>query len=259
MAWIESHQQLGSHPKLFRLADLLDVSPATAVGHLHYLWWWSLDYAQSGSFVEFTEAEIARAAQWTPGPDQETDLFVRALRASGFLDDDDLHDWHDYAGKLLDRRKSDAERKRKSRMSTARPVDVRTPSVVTEQNSTEPDRTEPDPLVVVAQTDTGKVLSMLSELPGYMNVAADVKAARVIVKECIRVDVDYQMVVATFVDYYPRGVVLHGWKDPVNALVSSLDVAIAKVKNPRTSLPPGDKGRRVNIDGARRSRATNRY
>ena len=49
MAWIESHQALGRHPKLRRLARALNISHPTAVGDLHYLWWFAIDFAQDGS------------------------------------------------------------------------------------------------------------------------------------------------------------------------------------------------------------------
>jgi len=39
VAWIESHQTLGQHPKTRKLARLLNISAPTAVGHLQFLWW----------------------------------------------------------------------------------------------------------------------------------------------------------------------------------------------------------------------------
>jgi len=53
MAWIESNQEVGRHPKTKKLARLLDISVVTAVGHLHYLWWWALDFAQEGVLTKF--------------------------------------------------------------------------------------------------------------------------------------------------------------------------------------------------------------
>ena len=51
-AWIESHQSLRDHPRKDQLAEELfvgrvpnDVANYAAVGILHYLWWWALDYA----------------------------------------------------------------------------------------------------------------------------------------------------------------------------------------------------------------------
>lgn len=122
MAWIESHQNLGDHPKTLRAATMLRVSPAEMVGHLHFLWWWALDYAQTGDISALTAAEIASAARWTRGnthQKRDPELFVDALLTcgpNGFLDRVDgrlqIHDWMEYAGKLIERRRKDAARKR---------------------------------------------------------------------------------------------------------------------------------------------------
>lgn len=98
MAWIESHQSLGRHPKLFKLAGLLGIDKAQAVGHLHYLWWWALQYASSGDLSIFNNGEIAIAAEW-PG---DSKAFYGSLKESSWLDPDGkLHDWLDYAGQWL--------------------------------------------------------------------------------------------------------------------------------------------------------------
>lgn len=112
MAWIESHQELGAHPKLGRLARALGVSRPTALGHLHLLWYWALDYAPSGDISRYRASEIARAAEWEGKPG----VFTKALRDAGFLDPGQvIHDWPDYAGKLIERRRADAARKRAER------------------------------------------------------------------------------------------------------------------------------------------------
>ena len=106
--WIESHQTLGSHPKTKKLARLLGVDTPTAVGHLHYLWWWAMDYAPNGSLRRYDAADIADAALWKGDPQQ----FVDAAVAAGFLDGDEsglcIHAWDQYTGRLMDQR----ERKR---------------------------------------------------------------------------------------------------------------------------------------------------
>lgn len=158
MAWIESNQELGRHPKMKKLARLLSISWPEAVGYLHYLWWWALDFAQDGDLTKYEAGDIADAVLWQGDP---TEL-VNALIESGFLDvrDDgslEIHDWFDYAGLLLEKRRKDAERKRKSRqnlkaslrtpqenerMSEGCPADGAGNSTV--PNSTVPNQTEPD-------------------------------------------------------------------------------------------------------------------
>jgi hypothetical protein len=118
MAWIESHQSLGSHPKTIKLARLLGVSKIEAVGHLHFLWWWSMDYAQDGDLDKFDDVDISIGAEWGG----EASDFVDALVTVGFLERDGnvlkIHDWYDYAGKLIDRRAKNAARMRDARAST---------------------------------------------------------------------------------------------------------------------------------------------
>lgn len=112
MAWIESHQSVATHPKTKRLARILQISIPELVGHLHLLWWWALDFAPDGSLDRYDVHDIADAVMWEGNPQD----FVDALITAGYIDRDEsglcIHDWHDYAGKLLDRRASDAARKK---------------------------------------------------------------------------------------------------------------------------------------------------
>lgn len=162
MAWIESHQELGRHPKTNKLTRILkETQPETkhpaVIGYLHYLWWWALDYAQNGSLARYDNAEIAEAARW----EGDADTFVNALIDAGYIDKTDeglqLHDWYEYAGKLVERREKDRERKKKKKgaggtpdNSDGTPQDgARLPSVhnptqpnQTKHNQTKPNRTE---------------------------------------------------------------------------------------------------------------------
>ena len=124
MAWIESHQEVGRHPKTKKLARLLGVSLPAAVGHLHYLWWWALDFAPSGTLEKFDEYDIADAVHW----DGEPEKLVDALTDVGYLDRDGngvlrIHDWGEYAGKLLEKRAKDRARKRAAAEAAGVPQD----------------------------------------------------------------------------------------------------------------------------------------
>jgi hypothetical protein len=117
MAWIESHQSLGTHLKLRRLAKELRIHRAQAIGHLQFLWWWALDNAPKGDLSALSSAEIEEAAEW-PGP---KDVFVDALRMHRWLDADGMiHDWDEYAGRLIAQREKDRQRKRDSRRPEVR-------------------------------------------------------------------------------------------------------------------------------------------
>jgi hypothetical protein len=112
MAWIESHQSLGTHLKLRRLARTLGICRAQAVGHLHYLWWWAVDGAPSGDLSALCALEVAELAEW-PG-DAET--FLAALRDCGWIDSDGkIHDWKDYFGRILTFREGNRERQNRRR------------------------------------------------------------------------------------------------------------------------------------------------
>jgi len=152
MAWIEAHQQLRDHPKITRLGRLLDVPRTSATGHMMFLWWWALDHAEDGDLSDYDALDIADAA----GFEGDAETFVDALLACGpgdrhgFVCRNDgrlvLHDWWDYAGKLVDRRVKDRERKRAQRESSnGRPADVHRTSadiarrpIGTQHNTTEP-------------------------------------------------------------------------------------------------------------------------
>lgn len=116
MAYIESHQELARHPKTRRLARVLGISLPTAVGHLQFLWWWAMDYAQDGDLSRYDAADIADAALW----EGDAEVFLEALidcgpgGGAGFVDRTEagraLHDWHEYGGKLHAERRKNAER-----------------------------------------------------------------------------------------------------------------------------------------------------
>lgn len=112
MTWIESHQELARHPKTRRLARALGVGIPATIGHLHLVWWWAMDYAPGGDLSRWDDEDIAIAAMWEGDPA----AFVGALTECGFLDPErTIHDWDEYAGKLIDRRAANAERMRNAR------------------------------------------------------------------------------------------------------------------------------------------------
>jgi hypothetical protein len=89
---------------------------------LENLWLWALEYRENGVLDRLTPAEIALASNWHGDPD----VWVESLLKSGWLDTvkDEagvaqlyLHDWHDYAGRLIEKRKQNRERMRNARAS----------------------------------------------------------------------------------------------------------------------------------------------
>lgn len=141
MAWIESHQEVGRHPKTRKAARRLEISIPQMVGHLHLLWHWALDYADTGDLGAHDNEDLALGAMWDGDPDQ----FVEVLTTVGYIDDDrTLHHWMDYAGRLVaDRiRKRD---ERAARASTDSPRTVQGQSVDRARARTVPNPTNQEP------------------------------------------------------------------------------------------------------------------
>lgn len=121
MAWIESHQEISRHPKTKRLARNLGISIPTAVGHLHLLWHWCLDYAQDGDLSRHAVEDIADAVMW----DDDAQTLVNELILAGFLDTDygqelKVHNWEKYGGRLLAMRRQNADKQKKWRENQAK-------------------------------------------------------------------------------------------------------------------------------------------
>lgn len=114
MAWIEVHQGLREHKKLYACAELLNISRVEMLGTVISLWLWALDNAQDGSLEGISTRTIARVCDW---PEKKASALVEALVSTGWLDRDGdklmIHDWMDYAGRLMERREKDRKRKKK--------------------------------------------------------------------------------------------------------------------------------------------------
>ena len=113
----------------------------SAVGLLGCLWTWALNNAPDGDLSRFPKQAIARECYWN----KSADTLLNALIACGWVDDElHIHDWNDYAGRLIDRREQNAERKRKSR---ARHTPVTRDDTATgddRHRATVPNRTKPN-------------------------------------------------------------------------------------------------------------------
>ncbi len=141
MAWIELHQSLREHRKMFACAEMLNLSRKEMIGTLVSLWLWALDNAQDGSLDGVSNRTIASVCDW---PEKKADKLVEVLRSTGWIDTAPdgrlvIHDWSDYAGKLMERREKDRQRKRKTkdnptdqeRISTGIPAEIHGKSCAT--------------------------------------------------------------------------------------------------------------------------------
>jgi hypothetical protein len=123
MAWIESHDNIADHPKTRKVARDMKMSVVEVVGALHCLWHWCLRYAEDGDLSRFEPRLIADASRLHSR--RSAEHYIESLIEAGgpgkpgFLERTKdgrllVHDWWDFAGKLIEKRKADRERKRKS-------------------------------------------------------------------------------------------------------------------------------------------------
>lgn len=138
---------------MFACADALNLSRIEMIGTLVSLWLWALDNAQDGSLEGVSDKTIARVCDF---PEKKATKLMTALLDNGFVDYDGdhyiIHDWFDYAGKLMERREKDRKRKGKStgkqadfqRNSIGNPAEFHENSCATVPNRTLPYPTVPN-------------------------------------------------------------------------------------------------------------------
>lgn len=133
MPWIESHDDIWDHWKTLKLCDLLGRKDYAVVGHLTSLWHFVLRNAwRDANLEKWGDQGIERAARW----DGEPGVFVKALREAGYLDGSVAHDWLERAGKLVNDRLYNDQRKKYAV--------IRRKSDATLPNPTLPNPTQPN-------------------------------------------------------------------------------------------------------------------
>jgi hypothetical protein len=112
MYYVQVHQSLVTHPKTFKLARLASLDVFAVVGRLVALWCWALDEAPEGRIDAACVDLVATATMWRGDADQWVGWLVQA----GFLDAVEggfqIHDWEDYAGRLMASREANRDRQR---------------------------------------------------------------------------------------------------------------------------------------------------
>lgn len=131
-----------------------------------------MDFAEDGDLSAYSAEDIADAAEWQG----DAERFANALVEAGFVDRTEagwkLHDWEDYAGKLIERRRREAERKRKER---GRPEDV--------QRTSGGQREESAPNHNHNNNHTEKVVDSLATLENQQHASRHSGAQRPVVDE----------------------------------------------------------------------------
>ena len=138
---------------MFACADALNLSRIEMIGTLVSLWLWALDNAQDGSLEGVSDRTIARVCDF---PEKKAGKLMESLHKYGWLDRNGdhyvIHDWYDYAGKLMERREKDRRRKKTSAnkqadfqgSSSGNPEEVPGNSYATVPNRTLPYPTVPN-------------------------------------------------------------------------------------------------------------------
>lgn len=133
MAWIQVNDTLREHRKTYALANALNIEDYAAVGLTVCLWTWALTNAETGNLSVFPPRAVARACGWQG----DASALLDALVASGFLDADyRIHDWDEYAGRLIEKRESSRERMRTQRRTQKEKTQVFNESLPTPVRST---------------------------------------------------------------------------------------------------------------------------
>ena len=135
MTWIKSEIGLAHHPKIKKLARLLNIPIPQAIGHVHLLWWFATEYAREGNLADFDESDLAEAMYW----EKEPSILLNALRKTHLLDGNKIHDWYEYAGALIEKRDADAKRMREYR-AKQKQAKIGSPSISDEKQLRRVDR-----------------------------------------------------------------------------------------------------------------------
>lgn len=137
MAWIESHDDIWEHHKTLKLISLLGLPDVQVVGHLMSLWHFVLRNAwRDANLAPWGDEGIERAARWRG----KAGVFVKALRAAGYMDGTEVHGWSERAGRLV----YDRFRKEDERLSAVKRRTIGGQSKATVPNRTQPYPTKPN-------------------------------------------------------------------------------------------------------------------
>tara|TARA_Y100000310_G_scaffold50965_2_gene47052 strand:- start:9920 stop:10684 length:765 start_codon:yes stop_codon:yes gene_type:complete len=237
MAWIQVDQSLIRHRKILALGRSLSVTRTSAVGHMVSFWCWALDNAPGGLLASESDEAIATGADW----DGEPEAFVEAVVEAGFIDREGgalhIHDWHDYAGKLVAKRRLDADRQRRRRSQDV----TRTSRGRVEKSRVEKSIPPVGP-PAGEQWQCPEWFRPIQQLPRYeiKNYSGTVERAE---ERCREAKVDINRVVADFCAFYETEWEKRKYKDPAAVFSRSLTTQIEMTLNrsspqPRSSVIP---------------------
>ena len=118
--WYKAHVDLPDHPKTTEAAYMLGIDVDLLVGKLYRLWSWALCNREDGFFAKHEAELIAEKMRWKKSTKKlmEALLNVPQGKNAGFVVKVEggyqLYNWYKYAGKLIETRRKEAERKSKN-------------------------------------------------------------------------------------------------------------------------------------------------
>lgn len=110
--WIKVEKSTPDKPEIFEMAEILDIDPDAVLGKLIRVWSWMDSNSEDGHIKSVTPVLINRLAGHT--------LFADAMRTVNWMADDCIPNFDRHLGESAKKRAKDAERKRKSRTSSAK-------------------------------------------------------------------------------------------------------------------------------------------
>ena len=151
--WLRVDSGIGRDPRVAQLAKQLNISVATAIGHLVQFWGGVAEHAPNGSLIGVLPDTIELWASWRGRRGRFESVF-RPI----FVDENgEVRKWHEHNGYHLARAAADKARKRRGRAADKVvdvPQSVRTVSSV--PNPTQPNPTTQPPPVGAVQSDGEK-------------------------------------------------------------------------------------------------------
>lgn len=119
MLWIKSYQATDRDPQTRKFCRLTGLDIPRAVGSLHMIWWWALDWAPDGNISKFEPVDLADAAHFDGDPAAFFDALVQSGYVSKTLEGHEIVDWHNIGGQVIEGRKKAAQKKAKQREKAA--------------------------------------------------------------------------------------------------------------------------------------------
>lgn len=135
MTWVVSHEDLGQHPKVHALMSSLKIRLPEAVGILHLLWHFTMKFSwRDGDLSKFNTDFIAKAVGW----DEDSGKLIKSLQQTGWMDGMIVHDWLEHAGKIVQDRIYNQERRKTALNAVKNGVNYGATSPVSPTSRTSP-------------------------------------------------------------------------------------------------------------------------